>query len=409
MVRVAIVGAGASGIIAAIIASCEDVNIDLYEKYDTIGKKIAISGNGKCNISNINLSKENFFGNDKNFIENIFKQFGFEKFKNFCENIGLYLDIKSDGKVYPLSYNAKSVINIFEQNLKNSSVTLHLGKSVQKIKKINDKFVLYCENKQKKYDKVLICSGSLAYTSSNSAFGYDIAKQFGHNIIKPYPSLVQLESSYAKCSYISGVKVNAKIGIVSSDIWFQGDVLFTKYGLSGFAVLDISNFVSKMLQDNKRVMLSINLLYRFDRIELFNIFQKIQNHHKEYDVTTMLMGFIPKKLACAILSDLKIKKDKKIEDLSKKDMKMIVNQLLDWRFEITDTKGFRYAEVSSGGVDVSQINHKTMESKLVKNLYFAGELLDVTGKRGGFNLAFAWSSGYIAGLNIKKVENDRIF
>lgn len=405
MSKIAIIGAGASGIMAALMASKDGVKIDLYEKNSSIGKKILISGNGRCNISNIDLKKENYLSQNPNFIENIFKRFDFNSFKKFCENMGLYLKIEEDGKVYPFSNSARSVIEIFKENLKEKRVNILTDAAVSDVVKKENNFIVSSSKGVKEYDMVLVCVGSYAAEHlGGNMTGYDIAKSFGHKIVKIFPSLVQLESDFKSLPMLSGVKVDAKVTIINpgKKIASEGDVLFTKYGLSGFAILDISPYVCKMLQNTNSVVLSVDFIKKYNRQELLGIFQKIQKVHGSYSLISMLVGFINIKIAKALLFELKLDRDVKIKDIGLKDMRMIANLLVDWRFEIKKSHGFKYAEVCGGGIDTTEIKDKTMESKIVDNLYFAGELLDVVGKRGGYNLAFAWSCGYLAGLSMRE-------
>lgn len=407
--KIAIIGAGAAGIIAALQAIGEKTEVDLYEKNNAFGKKILVSGNGRCNITNINLKTDNFTGEDTTFVEYLFKEFGFWEFKKYCEKMGLFLKIKENGKVYPLSNEAKSVLKIFEINLKEKGVNILLSKPVKFIKKTDNKFYVYTEDgSEKKYDRVLLCNGSKAAPKiGGNDSGYKMAKTLGHNVNMIYPCLVQLETVSKNCAKIAGVKIDSEVSLkvnCQKYIKVRGDILFTKYGLSGFAILDISSYVSKLLLKQKRVNIFINLLPNYDKSELLSIFENIKKFHNRYDILTMLSGLISLKIAKVILNELKINQNKMLKETSAKEMRVVADKILDWHFEINSTHGFEYAEVCGGGLRISQINPKTMESKILKGLFFAGEILDITGKRGGFNLAFAWSSGYIAGKNIGKLS-----
>ncbi|NPA73841.1 MAG: NAD(P)/FAD-dependent oxidoreductase [Epsilonproteobacteria bacterium] len=406
MIRVAVIGAGAAGIMASVVASCKSVKVDLYEKNSVIGKKISISGNGKCNISNTDLSMDNFFTANFDFVKSVFDGFGFDSFERFCKRMGLFLDIGDDGKVYPLSYSAKSALEIFKDSLTQNGVDIFLESPIENIEKKGDVFIVASNGKIKEYDKVLLSMGSYAAEHlGGSMTGYEIAKSFGHKIVDIYPSLVQLEVEKSTvCSKISGVKTFAEVTFLQKKkkITIQGDILFTKYGLSGFAILDISPYVSKSLLKSDFAVISVNFLKDYDRVELFGIFNKIKKLYPKREILILLAGFVDIKIAKVLLDEVKIQRENRLEDIGAKDMKKIISKLIDWRFEIKSTHGFRYAEVCGGGVDTMFVDSKTMESKLIKGLYFAGEILDVTGKRGGYNLAFAWSSGYLAGTDIRK-------
>ena len=405
MDRIAIIGAGASGVMAALIAKNDHNIIDLYDKNDCIGKKIRVSGNGKCNISNANISKYDYFGNNLDFLEYGLKEFNYKRFEKFCNDLGLYLVEKDEGKVYPLSFESNSVIKIFYEKIKEKGINLRLSQEIVSVKKSDKKFIL--ENSEKKislYDKVLISSGSRAASKlGGSSFSEDVAKYFGHTLYQTYPSLVQLETKEKKVSKMAGVKIEAKVTLLSKEykgISILGDVLFTKYGLSGFAVLDISFYVSKTLLKNEKVTISIDMLPQYDRVKLQSIVTKICKNNPKSDIKRVLIGILPDKIANYISLELGFI-GKKSKELSIKDIKKIVQMIKDCRFGISDTHGFEYAEVCGGGIDTLEINPKTMESKLVNNLYFSGESLDIVGKRGGYNFAFAWMSGYLAGKNLR--------
>ena len=404
MLRIAIVGGGAAGIMAAIVAKTDKTKVDIFEKNSQIGKKISISGNGRCNISNTNLSIENFSSQNLSFVKEVFKRFGFKDFEAFCKRVGIFLKVEDDGKVYPLSNSAKSLLEVLKSILDEKGVGIYLESEVKGVKKEDDRFLIEVGNDAKEYDRVLICCGSYAAEHlGGSLDGYETAKGFGHAIKQIYPSLVQLESPSAICKRLAGVKMDALVSLVGEDRQTQGDVLFTKYGLSGFAILDMSHYICRDFKD-RSVTISINCLKDYDRSALTGELLKIKKSHPHYSALTLLSGFVNIKIAKALLHQVGIKEDEELTFLGIKDIKKIANQLLDWRFEVVKSHGFKYAEVCGGGVDTSQIEPKSMESKLVKGLYFAGEVLDVVGKRGGFNLAFAWSSGYIAGKHMKEVR-----
>ena len=406
MTKIAIVGAGASGLIAALNAKDKNNIVDLYEKNSIIGKKITVSGNGKCNITNKNITKYDYFGNNLDFLEYGLKEFNFLKFEKFCNEIGLYLSVRDDGKIYPRSFESTSVVKIFEEKLREKGINLYLSSEVKRITKQKNKFLLEKEDSTVGfYDKILISTGSKAAPKlGGSSFSENIAKSFGHNLFSSYPSLVQLETNEKEVSRMSGVKIEAKVTLLSKEyknISVKGDVLFTRYGLSGFAILDISFYVSKLLLENKEAILSIDMLPEFSIDKLRSIIVKNCKNSPNSSFETMLLGLIPLKIAKNISFELGFAK-KRLKDLSLKDIKKSIYILKDYRFHIKDTHGFDYAEVCGGGIDTLEIDPKTFESKLVKNLYFSGESLDIVGKRGGYNFAFAWMSGYLVGQAMKE-------
>lgn len=405
--KIAIIGAGAAGIIAAITAKRKNKNlhIDLFDINDNIGKKILASGNGRCNISNTNLKETNYIGEDPSFVSFALKNFTFENFENFCKSIGLLLDIKDNSKVYPLSNEAKSVTKLLENTCKNLNISIILNTKIIDIKKNKDSFILISENKNfANYDKVAITSGLGAAPQLNAnEIGMQIALKFGHTSNLTYPSLVGLHTDFQNKSKIQGIKKVCEVTLYINGVEenkIVGDVLFTRYGLSGFAILDISQYAVYPLKLSQEIQISINLFPNLTKNELLNILQNLFKNLENEKAVLLLSGFISNKLAPIILENCNICKESKAKEINSKQIRSILNNLINWRFKIIDTQGFKHAEASGGGIRTNEIDNKSYESKLCKNLYFAGEVLDIVGNRGGYNLHFAWASGYLLGKNI---------
>ncbi|NOQ32474.1 MAG: aminoacetone oxidase family FAD-binding enzyme [Helicobacteraceae bacterium] len=402
--KIAIIGAGASGIIAAIEASKHsNIVVDLFEKNSAVGKKILASGNGRCNISNSNLCEDSYICENHELIRSTIELFDFEKFEKYFKNLALLVDTKDDGRSYPLSNEASSVVLALTSALKNINILTNT--TITKITK-NKKFTIHTEEKEfTDYDKVVISSGSQAApTLGSCSDGYEFASYFKHTIMPTYPSLVGLHLNTKVHAKLSGVKVNAKaklfINGVESDSTI-GDVLFTKYGLSGFAILDISQKASLGLLNHDRVQIALNMVINFTRSQLSSYISSQTKLTPTLNILTLLSGVISVKFSKVLLDFLEINYNEQIATLNSKSIKKIINHLQDWRFDVTQTHGFKHAEVSGGGVSSHEVTNN-FESKLVKNLFFSGEVLDVLGKRGGYNLHFAFASGYIVGNHITK-------
>jgi len=383
--KIAIVGGGAAGLICAVFCAKKSYQVDIYEQNSKIGKKILVSGNGRCNITNKNISFHDYFSQNPTFVSFALKEFGFNEFKKFIESLGLLLDIKDDGRCYPLSHEAKSVVS----TLKNYA--LSLGVKIHTDTKITDINKLF-----QTHTKVVIATGSQAgsHLGGNND-GLKFAQEFGHSIVPTYPALVQFELNSNIVSKMAGAKADAEVTLLlnnKNEITTKGDILFTSYGISGFAILDISTRASMALRNYETVDISLNLLPNFTMQKLSSHIQNISKNMPYLTIQDILSSLVPLKIANGILQNLNVQPNTIITEtkLSKK----IANKLLNWRFEVKDTHGFRYAEVAGGGVDTTEINPKTMESLKQKNLYFCGEVLDVVGHRGGYNLAWAWASGY---------------
>ena len=402
--RAAIIGGGAAGLMAAITAARAGVKVDLYEQNHDVGKKILASGNGRCNISNTSLSSDDYFGNHPSFVSFALKQFDFKTFERFCGSIGLSLDVKPDGRCYPLSNEARSVQQVLKRYALHVGVNASTQSAVASVERISEKFMVTCAKKREVYDKLLICTGSPAAPQlGGNGSGWKFAESLGHTIVPAYPSLVGLHLAERWHERMSGVKREAEVTLYvdgKKEITVGGDLLFTRYGVSGFAVLDISSYASPALLRGRRVMVGINLLPSFDRQGLVSHLQRTAKSAPFLTLKALLEGVLPHKISMTLLASLKIDGEMPAIDAGAKVFRSVAAKILDWRFEVTETHGYKHAEVAGGGVDTTEVDARTMESKRVPGLYFAGEVLDIVGKRGGYNLHFAWASGYLAGRGV---------
>lgn len=406
MIKIAIIGGGAAGLMAALSAARSGADVTIYEHNQSVGKKILASGNGRCNIINTTVCADDYFGTDPSYVTYALEQLPFSAFEIFCCSIGLLLDVKEDGRCYPLSNEAKAVLYAFKSAVNTAGVKLHLEKKVTALTKANDQFIVHTEDEKKSYDKVLIATGSEAAPQLGaSGDGYRFASSFGHKIIPTYPSLVQLHLNSKIHHKMAGVKTFAEVTLFISGkeaLRTKGDILFASYGISGLAILDISQKASFALLNKQNVMLSINMLPRFKPKELNNILHQLIIAVPGHTLETVLSGLIPAKTVPYLCEAVVVNPAKAVSILTPKEIAKLLELITNWKFEVNGTHGFKHAEVSGGGVATADINNKTMESKLVKGLYFAGEVLDIVGKRGGYNFNFAWASGMIAGREMAK-------
>lgn len=407
--KIAIIGAGAAGLMAGITAKRlnKNLDIDIFDINSGIGKKILASGNGRCNISNTEVTQENFIGENPSFVDFALKQFDFKAFEKFCKSIGLLLDIKETCKVYPLSNEAKSVVNLLDNIVKSLGINLILETRVEDIEKLEGKFIVKSSDKEfKSYDKVLISSGLQAAPQLNATEdGMNIAQKLGHSYNPTYPSLVGLHTDFEYNNKMQGVKKEALVTLYidgQKENSIQGDVLFTKYGVSGFAILDISQYAVYPLSLYQDVQITINLFQNKSRNDLLSMIENLFKNLPNEKAVLLLTGIVSNKLAPILLDVCKIDKESLAKQINAKQIRGLINTLINWRFKITDTQGFKHAEASGGGVRTDEVDSKTYESKKCKGLYFAGEVLDVVGHRGGYNLQYAWASGYVVGKSLIK-------
>lgn len=392
--KIAIIGAGASALFSAYFLAIKKYDVTIFEKNSKVGRKLLTTGNGRCNITNENIQLQNFHSQNINFLKPILEQFTYKKCKELFNKLGIEFTKGQKTRVYPMSLTASSVVDILYDEIKFLGVKIKLDSFIENIEYKNHKYIL---NEKDTFDKVIIATGSLAMPKlgSNSS-GYEIAKKFSHTVIEPFASLVQLVSDAKNLDIITGVKIE---GIANG---IKGDILFTKYGLSGTAILDLSREISYNLQYEPKQKVTIDILPNMARNTIVDLLLKRIKQSPNREPILWLDGLINKKLAKYIIIKSNIQKHiKTCGELNRKDIQRVVHNIKNLEFNIIDTKGFDTCEVCGGGVDLKDINNNTFESKLQKNLYFIGEVLDVDGDCGGYNLHFAWASGYIMAKNMK--------
>lgn len=400
--RVAIIGGGAAGLMAAIVAARNDAEVCIYEKLNRVGKKILATGNGRCNYTNLNTSINDYHGNNIKFIEDIINSFNVNSTLDFFEDIGVYPRIEDNGKVYPNSLQASSLLDNLRYEVNKYKIKEIVECNVKNLRKNKGQFDIITDDGIYNADKVIICTGGKAGSQYGcTGDGYKLAEMLGHIIINQFPALVQLKLNANYLKKISGVKFD---GVVSSLTEMsnireeEGEILFTDYGISGPPILQISRETIKHLYNKEKVYVSVDMFPNFDKKMLYDLLSERFIKLKNKTIEESFNGLINKKLIPVILTlALNEYKDEKCTKLNTKDIFSIVNILKEWKIEVIGHNDWKQAQTTAGGVSNDDINPKTLESKKVSGLYFAGEVLDVDGDCGGFNLQWAWSSGYIAG------------
>lgn len=406
-----IVGGGASGLICAI--ACKDFGIDvaIVEGTDRIGKKILTTGNGRCNITNANISNpfNTYHSNNNNFYSNALSEFTVSDTENFFLSLGLPLVELQGGKMYPKSLQASSVVDILKLSLEDRGIPLYTNCKVKDIHR-DKKFILSTVNEEFNTftcDKlVLACGGKSAIKTGSDGTGYTLAKSLGHSLTKTMPGIVQLKLDFPHLKPISGIKFDGYANLLVNNKVVRsefGEILFTDYGISGPPILQISSAASLALSNKDKVTINVDMNPNQSYDELCDFLESHFAIFSHRPIIDALIGIVNKKLIPTLL------KQAKISDLHMpcyalewSDKKRLFDLLKKWEFKCTDTNGFNNAQVTVGGINTKEINPQTLESKLIHNLYFCGEILDVHGDCGGFNLQWAWSSGYAVAKNIVK-------
>lgn len=386
---VVIIGAGAAGLMCAIESAKRGRSTVLLDHAKKTAEKIRISGGGRCNFTNIHTSPENFLSQNPHFCKSALSRFSPQDFIKLVEKHDIAWHEKTLGQLF-CDDSSQQIIDMLLIESRDAGVTLSMDTQIQDIR-VNESGLYEVSSAI----GVTICSSLVIATGGLSIpkigatkFGYDIARQFGLNIIQPRPALVPLTfqaSMLEKCKKMAGISVDAEVTCVAGTSFSEG-LLFTHRGLSGPSILQISSYW------NEGEELIIDLLRGHD---LFEYLKQQRETVPKQDIKTSLSGVLPKKVAQDVCEDIMAKGN--IADYSDKKLQQLVNRVKEWCIKPSGTEGYRTAEVTLGGVDTKELSSKTMESKKQPNLYFIGEVVDVTGHLGGYNFQWAWSSGYAAG------------
>lgn len=404
MSRVLVVGGGASGMVCAIEASFNN-EVILIDKNNNLGKKILVTGNGKCNYWNKDININHYNSSDIDVLDKIITQDNKNSVLEFFDKLGIIPRIK-DNYYYPMSNQATSIQTalILECNLR--GVKISTDEEVLNISKNNNEFLVTTSLRKIIVDKVVMATGSRASIKNGNNLMYDIARNLGHTIVPVLPALVQLELDATFLKDWHGIRQEALVSLYQDNKLIKsefGELQLTDYGVSGICVFQLSSLVSKGIFNKINNQIEINFLYNLginSEIEFIDYFKKRNVILKGRNISELLDGVLNYKLINLILKISKIDRFSKLDDIDYDKLVNLGKNFTKLRINVNATKGYDNAQVCSGGVKLSEINPYTMESKIVKNLYVVGELLDVDGECGGFNLGFAWISGYLAGRGI---------
>ncbi len=405
MTKVAIIGGGAAGMMAAAaIAESSDVEIFLIEKNAILGRKVLISGGGRCNVTTGNQNIKDVlekYPRGKKFLRNAMYAFSPEMVFNWFENHGTRLKIEKDMRVFPKSNNGKDVVGTFEKILQQDRVKILFRSSAKSIKKMDDEFAVELGNGEiTMVDKVILALGGEAYRHTGSeGDGYKLAENLGHNITALAPSLsaFMLEESWIK--NLSGVSFeNVKLRFVKSSKYeFEGPIIFTHKGMSGPAVFALSSLCAyEKIEKNSPAKIFADFIPQKTYDQVLNELNKLIANEPKKIFSNTIPKFVPKSFAKSLCETLSIPPDKINVEMPKKDINKVVESLKNLCLTcVGRVPGDEF--VTAGGVNLKDVNEKTMESKICPGLFFAGEILDIDGFTGGYNLQVAWCTGRLAG------------
>ena len=406
-----IVGGGAAGLMAAVTAKDFGIDVAIIEATDRIGKKILATGNGRCNISNISIAEPfiNYHSSNDNFYYETLKSFSVKDTLDFFLSLGLPIVELQNSKLYPQSLQASSVVDIFKLALEDRNIPVYTDCKVKVIHK--DKFFkLSTTNEDLKLftcdNLLLTCGGKTAPKTGSDGTAYYICEKLGHTVIPQLPGIVQLKLDYPHLKSLSGVKFDGYASLIvngEEERKYFGEILFTDYGISGPPILQLSGFASQALAKNNKVEIVVDMLPKYTKESLEDFLECHFAVLSYRPIIDALIGVINKKLIPTVLKESQISDlHMPCYELDWKEKKSLLNTLKNWRFTCIGTNDFNQAQVTIGGINTTEVNAETLESKIVPGLYLAGELLDVHGDCGGFNLQWAWSSGHKAAESIAK-------
>lgn len=401
--KVIVVGGGAAGLVAATIAAREGADVTILERNQRVGKKILATGNGRCNLTNLNMDISHFHGKNPKFAYSALKTFDNGQTIDFFEDLGITHKVEEGGKVFPYSNQASSVLDVLRYEIERWSIETVLEAEVKEIRKNKKGFELLTKDGQRHFaQKVILATGGKAAPNlSSNGNGYLLAEKLGHTLVEPFPALVQLKLEEPFLKQIKGIKFEGTAEIIlngRSQAHEQGEILFTDYGISGPPILQLSRIAAENLRRGREVWLKVVLLDKWSPEELAQYLQKRWEANPTKSIFFSFVGLINKQLIPVLLKEVGIEDiHKPVAEVSNREKRSLLEILQNWTFQVKGTNSWTAAQVTAGGIDVSEVNPTTMESRLVPGLFFAGEVLDIDGDCGGYNLQWAWSSAYVAG------------
>lgn len=392
---------------AAVSAAENGNDVHLYEKNEKLGKKIYITGKGRCNVTN-GCDVEELFEHivtNKKFMYSSIYTFDNTRVQEFFEDAGCPLKTERGNRVFPVSDKSYDVINALERSMKKYKVDINLFSDVTDLI-VEDNVVkgIVVDDKKIYGDKVVIATGGYSYQSTGSTGeGHRLATKYGHNVTKCSPSLVPFTVKEEDVKELQGLSLrNCKVAIYDGNRKLYddfGELLFTHFGVSGPTVLSASSYVNDIIK-KKELKLIIDLKPALDEQTLDERIRRDFDENINKNFANSLDRLFPKSLIPVIIRRSLIAPDKKVNEITREERKNLLNTIKKFEFTLTGLRGFNEAIITHGGISVKDIDSSTMESKIIKNLYFAGEIIDVDAVTGGFNLQIAWSTGYLAGLSV---------
>ncbi len=403
---VCIIGGGASGIMASIAAAQAGAKVIILDQSDRIGKKVLLTGNGKCNLTNLHMDASHYnTSGDISFVETVLNTFSEKDLMDFFEKQGMRLMVNKESYVYPESEAATTVVNVLRRTLQTLDVSIYTNIRIKDIVYDSHKYCVQTESEEFDADCVIMACGGQSYPKTGSdGSGYALLEKLNISVIPPYPALTALVSDKKGIKTLSGVRANAKVTLLINSKAVAcdcGQVQFTDYGISGIPVFQVSTVASRALQAGERVVVKVNLFPNMSEKEVFTSLWYQLTQFETLPIEDALQGFVHKKWIEYLNTKFKLRRFDSAKDITVDVVSDIVNELVNMEYVITAVKEYDFCQVTGGGVALDQVDNQ-MQCKAYPGLYIVGEMLDVTGECGGYNLQWAFSTGYIAGSHAAK-------
>lgn len=397
---VAVIGAGASGMMAALQAAWNGAAVTLFERNAALGRKVLVTGSGRCNITNDAAAAAAYACADPQWMETVLAGFGVQDLLATLAEIGVLAHKTPDGWYYPLSESARTVVDAFESALRLAGVTIYSPARVSAIRAGKKGFTVRYAREEKEaeqaFDRVIVSAGGAAYPSLGTRGElFPALARLGHTVLPNRPALAPVLADLGDLQPLEGVRLDLGVTLWNGAqrlATARGNAIFTKWGMNGPAVMDISHHVSAHPGDELRLSLDLLAFFReeFDRF-------LVEKRHSGMPLRVFLGAFFPPKVAATYMKNARLAEDVLLNQVNDRALAGLVDRLADTRLRVKGVRDFEYCQVSAGGVPVDEVDPRTLESRRVKGLYLTGETLDVVGPCGGYNLQFAFSSGALAG------------
>ena len=395
---IGIIGGGASGMTAALSAAAPGNEVLLFERQARVGRKLLATGNGRCNLTNLRAAVSGYHGDDPEFVRKALSAFPVDKTLLWFRDLGLYTVAEESGRVYPYSDQANSVVDVLRFGLQKDNIQLLTGFEVTRVRKDAEGFLVESKDSQYRCDRLIVACGGLAGTKlGGSMSGYQLLRSFGHRVTRLRPALVQVKSSWSGCVSLKGVRTNCHAAIYHEDVLHSqssGELQFTEYGLSGPVMFEITRDVC---QKSGNWTCKLDFLPQAEETELLTELQR--RTQRELPAEELLTGIVHNRLGKVLIKAAGVSGQTMVKELRLQQLADICAKVKVFEIPLTETLGMDSAQVTAGGVVTADFDPQTMQSKLVPGLYACGEVLDVDGDCGGYNLQWAWSSGMVAGLH----------